>query len=192
MPVVETIATCTRIDEPEGPESGRKDMSEQNWYALWVKSRSEFVTSQELNRKGIESFVPAATRVRQWADRRKKVDFPLFPGYVFVHVLPKADEFLKVVKTRSSVCLVCLEPGRPTPVSSQEIAALKILLKSGSQIDVYPTLKEGATVRVKRGPLSGAVGVLEKRKGQDVFLVNIEILGRSVGARISAEDIEQA
>jgi len=192
MPVTEPIAACTRGDELEGAETGGKKMSEPNWYALWVKSRSEFVTSQELSRKGIESFVPAATRVRQWADRRKKVDFPLFPGYVFVHILPGAEEFLNVVQTRGSVCLVCLEPGRPTSVPSQEIAALRILLESGSQIDVYPTLKEGAAVRVKRGPLSGAVGILEKRKGQDVFLVNIEILGRSVGARISAEDIEQA
>jgi len=186
------MAACTLRDELEVAETGGKKMSKPNWYALWVKSRSEFVTSQELSRKGIENFVPAATRVRQWADRRKKVDFPLFPGYVFVHILPGGEEFLNVVQTRGSVCLVCLEPGRPTSVSPQEIAALRILLESGSQIDVYPTLKEGAAVRVKRGPLSGAVGILEKRKGQDIFLVNIEILGRSVGARISAEDIEQA
>ncbi len=167
-------------------------MNEPNWYALWVKSRSEFVTSQELNRKGIESYVPAATRVRQWADRKKKVDFPLFPGYVFVHILPKADEFLNVVKTRGSVCLVCLEPGRPTSVSPQEIESLKVLLQSGTTFDVYPAFKEGTAVRVKRGPLYGAVGILAKRKDQDMFLVNIEILGRSVGLKIHAEDVEQA
>ncbi len=167
-------------------------MNEPNWYALWVKSRSEFVTSHELSRKGIENYVPAATRVRQWADRKKKVDFPLFPGYVFVHILPKAEEFLNVVKTRGSVSFVSLEPGRPTLVPPQEIASLKVLLQSGTQLDVFPALKEGTAVRVKRGPLSGAVGILAKRKGQDMFLVNIEILGRSVGTRIRAEDIEQA
>ncbi len=167
-------------------------MNEPNWYALWVKSHSEFVTSQELNRKGIENYVPATTRVRQWADRKKKVAFPLFPGYVMVHILPMADVFLNVVKTHGSVCFVCLEPGRPTPVAPQEIASLKILLQSGSQIDIYPALKEGTTVRVKRGPLSGAIGVLEKRKDEDIFIVNIEIFGRSVGTRINAEDIEQA
>lgn len=167
-------------------------MNEPNWYALWVKSRSEFVTSHELSRKGIENYVPAATRVRQWADRKKKVDFPLFPGYVFVHILPKAEEFLNVVKTRGSVSFVSLEPGRPTLVPPQEIASLKVLLQSGTQLDVFPALKEGTAVRVKRGPLSGAVGILAKRKGQDMFLVNIEILGRSVGTSIYAEDIEPA
>ncbi len=167
-----------------------KKMNELNWYALWVKSRSEFVTSQELSRKGIENYVPASTKVRKWADRRKKVDFPLFPGYVFVHVLSRADEFLNVVKTRGSVCLVCLEPGRPASVPPQEIESLKLLLQSGSQFDVCPAFKEGITVRVKRGPLSGAVGTLANRKDQDMFLVNIDILGRSVGTRIYAEDIE--
>ncbi len=167
-------------------------MEPLNWYALWVKSRSEFVTSQELNRKGIDNYVPAATKVRQWADRRKKVDFPLFPGYVFVHVLPKADEFLNVVKTRGSVCLVSLEPGRPTSVPQQEIESLKVLLQSGVPLDVYPAFKEGTTVRVKRGPLFGAVGILAKRKDKDIFLVNIDILGRSVGTSIYAEDIELA
>ncbi len=167
-------------------------MNEPNWYALWVKSRSEFVTSRELNRKGIENYVPAATRIRQWADRRKKVAFPLFPGYVLVHILPMAEEFLNVVKTNGSVCLVCLEPGRPTPVAPQEIESLKALLQSGSQIDIYPALKEGTTVRVKRGPLSGAIGTLVKRNGEDMFLVNIEIFGRSVGTKINPEDIERA
>ncbi len=167
-------------------------MSEPNWYALWVKSRSEFVTSRELNRKGIENYVPAATKMRQWADRRKKIDFPLFPGYVLVHILPTAEEFLNVVKTHGSVCFICLEPGRPTPVPPQEIESIKILLQSGNDIDIYPAFKEGAKIRVKRGPLSGAIGILEKRKGEDIFLVNIEIFGRSIGTRIHAEDIEEA
>ncbi len=167
-------------------------MNESNWYALWVRSRSEFATSHELSRKGIENYVPAATKVRQWADRRKKVDFPLFPGYVFVHIPPKADEFQNVVKTRGSVCLVCLEPGRPASVPPQEIESLKVMMQSGNQLDIFPAIKEGTTVRVKRGPLFGAIGILEKRENQNMFLVNIEILGRSVGTRIYAEDIEQA
>lgn len=167
-------------------------MTGPSWYALWVKSRQEFVASKELSRKGVENYLPAVTRVRQWADRKKKVAFPVFPGYVFVHILPRAEEFLNVVKTRGSVCFVCLEPGRPTPVSSQEIASLKILLQSGEQVDVFPAFKAGASVRIKRGPLHGAVGMLAKREAHDMFLVNIDILGRSVGMKIHADDVEQA
>lgn len=167
-------------------------MMTENWYALWVKSRHEFVTAEELTRKNIANFLPSVPRTRQWKDRKKVVDFPLFPGYLFVHIAPEPGVFLDVAKTRGFVRFVALEPGRPTAVSPQEIELLKVLLQSGSQLDVFPAFKEGTTVRVKRGPLSGTIGILDKRKDQDMFLVNIEILGRSVGLKIHAEDIEQA
>ncbi len=164
----------------------------ENWYALRVKSRHEFVAAEELARKGVENFVPFVSRVRQWKDRKKVVDFPLFPGYLFVHIAPKPDAFLDVVKTRGAAYFVSLEPGRPTAVPGEEIASLKSLLESGEPLDVFPAFKEGTAVRVKRGPLRGAVGVLAKRKDHHMFFVTIEILGRSVGLKICAEDVEQA
>ncbi|HEY6012122.1 MAG TPA: UpxY family transcription antiterminator [Nitrospirota bacterium] len=167
-------------------------MMVQSWYALRVKSRHEFVVSQELSRKGVDNFLPAVTRVQQWKDRKKVVDFPLFPGYVFVHLVPAPGEFLNVVKTRGSVSFVSLEPGHPTPVAPEEIGSLRVMLESGNPIDVFPSLREGTAVRVKRGPLVGAVGVLAQREDQHVFIVNIEILGRSVGLKIQADDVEQA
>jgi transcription antitermination factor NusG len=164
----------------------------QSWYALRVKSRHEFVVSQELSRKGIDNFLPAVTRVQQWKDRKKMVDFPLFPGYVFVHLVPAPGEFLNVVKTRGSVSFVSLEPGHPTAVSPDEISSLRVMLESGGPIDVFPSLREGTSVRVKRGPMLGAVGVLAQREDHHMFIVNIDILGRSVGLKIHAEDVEQA
>jgi transcription antitermination factor NusG len=167
-------------------------MTPQSWYALRVKSRHEFVVSQELSRKGVDNFLPAVTRVQQWKDRKKMVDFPLFPGYVFVHLVPAPGEFLNVVKTRGSVSFVSLEPGHPTAVSPDEIASLRVMLESGKPIDVFPSLREGTSVRVKRGPLQGAVGILSRREDHHLFIVNIEILGRSVGLKIHADDVEQA
>jgi transcriptional antiterminator NusG len=167
-------------------------MDQANWYALWVKSRHEFVVSQELSRKGIDHFLPVVAKVRQWKDRKKIIDYPLFPGYLFVHIVPEADRFLNVVKTRGSVSFISLEHGDPTSISPEEIDSLKIMLESGEEIDVFPALKEGMAVRVKRGPLRGAIGVLAKKENQHMFVVNIDILGRSVGLKIYAEDVEQA
>ena len=167
-------------------------MMTENWYALRVRSRHEFVTSEELTRKDIESFLPSVSRVRQWKDRKKTVDFPLFPGYVFVHLDPRPGAFMNVLKTRGSVSFVSLEPGHPTSVSPAEIASLRAMLMSGEQLDVFPAFKEGTAVRVKHGPLLGTIGVLAKREGRQMFLINIDILGRSVGLKISAEDVEPA
>jgi transcriptional antiterminator NusG len=167
-------------------------MMSENWYALWIKSRHEFVTSEELTRKSIVNFVPSVARTRQWKDRKKVVNFPLFPGYLFVHIAPEPALFLDVVKTRGSVGFVSLEPGHPTSIAPEDIDSLKTMLACGEPIDVFPAFKEGMTVRVKRGPLSSAVGILIKKEEYHIFIINFDILGRSVGLKICADDVELA
>jgi transcription termination/antitermination protein NusG len=161
-----------------------------NWYALFVRSRHEFATSEQLKKKGIEVLLPTVTRMRRWSDRDKAVTFPLFPGYLFVRVRPSAETFMEVMKTHGSVSFVSHEPGRPTPADPREMEALQKLLSSCDQLDLYPCLSEGAPVLVKQGPLKGAKGILAKKEHDHLFLVNIEILGRSVGTKVSAEDLE--
>jgi transcription antitermination factor NusG len=162
----------------------------QNWYALFVRSRHEFATFEQLKKKGIEVLLPTITRMRRWSDRNKAVTFPLFPGYMFVHVRPSAEAFLDVLKTHGSVSFVSHEPGRPTPADPREMEALQKMLSSCDKLDLYPHLSAGHRVVVKQGPLQGAEGILMKKEEHNHFLININILGRSIGTRINAEDIE--
>ena len=164
---------------------------ENSWYALYVKSRHEFITNRELNKKGITTYLPSVKKLRQWKDRKKYVDFPLFPGYIFVNVKPSNDQFLNVVRTPGAVRLLASRPGYPMPISREEIDSLKILVSSGNSLDIYPHLKEGMTVRVRRGPLSGAIGTLVKKEDNYMIFVNIQLLGRSVGVRVYADDLEE-
>jgi transcription elongation factor/antiterminator RfaH len=161
------------------------------WFALYVKSRHEFITNKELLKKGFETFLPSVKKLRYWKDRKKFIDFPLFPGYLFVNIYPEAEEFLKVLKTRGVVTFVSLAD-RPTSVEPEEISSLKVLIESGKDLDIYPNIREGTLVRIKRGVLKGAEGVLEKKGDQYIFQVNIRILGRSVSVKIPADDIECA
>jgi transcription antitermination factor NusG len=160
------------------------------WFALYVKARHEFYTNAELQKKGIETFLPAVKRWRQWRDRKKLIDFPLFPGYLFVHIFPNSEGFVNALRARGAVKLISAELGRPTPVPPEEISSLRILIESGQELDIYPHLKEGTCVRVRRGFLKGAEGVLEKKEEQYFFVVNIKLLGKSVGAKIHADDME--
>lgn len=163
-----------------------------SWYALYVKSRHEFVTRGELVKKGIETFLPVARRLRQWRDRKRWIEFPVFPGYLFIHIPNRPDAFLTILKTRGAIHILSLEPGHPTPVATEEMDSLRLLMESGKEFDVYPGLKEGDRVRVKKGPLAGAEGTLTVKNDQCMFLVNIELLGRSIGVDIFADDIEAA
>jgi transcription antitermination factor NusG len=171
---------------------GAEEKRMNNWYAVYVKSRHEFVARGELMKKGIETFLPATRRLSQWKDRNKMIEFPLFPSYLFVCVPPQPDAFLDVLKTRGAVRLISLEPGNPTPVCDEEISSLRLLLDSGEEFDIYPNLKKGDRVRVRRGPLTGAEGTLEVKNDQCRFLINVELLGRSIGVNIYADDIEAA
>jgi transcriptional antiterminator NusG len=163
---------------------------ERKWFALYVKSRSDFVTERELNRKGIVTFLPRVKRPRQWKDRKKLVEFPLFPGYLFFQVVARHEHFLPVVKTKGAVTILSRTPGFPTLVPNSEIESLKAVVANEEIIDIYPHLKEGMHVRVCRGLLTGAEGVLQSREDHYLLMVNIEILGRSVAVRIFAEDVE--
>ncbi|MFC1657369.1 UpxY family transcription antiterminator [Candidatus Moduliflexota bacterium] len=173
-------------------ESVREHSCGMMWYALYVKSRSEFATDRELRSKGIETFLPAVARPRQWKDRRKFVEFPLFPGYIFFRAAAGRENFLSVLKTRGAVTILSRIPGFPTPVPDAEMESLKVVIENGRGIDIYSHLREGTPVIVRRGPLAGAEGTLQRKVDQYLFVVNIELLGRSVGVRIFAEDIDSA
>ncbi|HXY61779.1 MAG TPA: UpxY family transcription antiterminator [Nitrospirota bacterium] len=162
------------------------------WYVVYVKSRHEFVVHDELLRKGMEALLPSYRKTSQWKDRRKLIEHPLFPGYVFVKVPAYPGAFLYVLKTRGIVTFVSLESSTPTPVDPEEIASLRLLMESGRHVEIYPHLKEGTRVRVKNGPLQNAEGILSRKENDYLFSVNVELLGRSVAVKISAEDIDAA
>jgi transcriptional antiterminator NusG len=164
--------------------------SVQNWYAVYVKSRHEFVVFDELRQKQIESFLPTIKKSSQWKDRKKIIERPLFPGYVFARVHPRPESFLSILKTRSVVMVISQEPGVPTAIMPEEMLSLQRLVASGAEIDVYPHLITGMPVRVKNGPLAGVEGILSSKVNEYVFHVNVELLGRSVGVKVAPDDIE--
>lgn len=170
----------------EPPADGRR------WHAVYVKSRHEFVARDDLARADVTTFLPAVQRLRQWKDRKKLVDFPIFPGYLFVRLQPSLEAFLRVCKTRGVVKFLAAERGNPTPVPDREIESLRVLLEKGGEFDIYPHLKAGAAVRVRRGLFQGAEGVLAVKGNKHKFVVNISILGRCVGVGIHADDVEAA
>jgi transcription antitermination factor NusG len=178
----------------ENRDTNGKRVSHQGeeWFALHVKSRHEFVAQGEMRKKDVESFLPTVARMRQWKDRRKMVEFPLFPGYLFVRTEPNSWRYPEILRSRGVVSFVSLEPGHPASISQMEIESLQILLGSGKELDLYPHMKAGSRVCVRRGALKGACGVLTRKEDQHVFLVKIELLGRIVGVKLLAEELEAA
>ena len=168
----------------------KQNESEKKWFALRVRSRHEFVTYNELCKKGIDSYLPTVKKLSQWKDRKKLVEFPLFSGYLFANFNADSQEYYNTLKTHGVVNILSLKSGRPTPVASDEINSLRILVDSGEELDIYPGIKEGTKVLVKKGLFQGARGTLTRKETHYVFLVDIVLLGKSVGVKVLADDVE--
>lgn len=160
-----------------------------NWYALYVKSRHEFFTRGELVKRGIETFLPSLNVTRLWKDRKKIVAFPVFPGYLFVHLVPCPEEFVRVLRTLGSVSFISFESGKPITVPNEEINSLKTIISSGKEFDIYPDLREGMRVKIIKGPLRHAEGILIRKGNNSIFAVNIHLLGRSLEIKVNGEDL---
>lgn len=162
------------------------------WYAVHVKSRHEFRVTERLTKAGMEAFLPVVERLNKWKDRKKLVSFPLFPGYLFVHINKSYSDMLAVLKMQGVVRFLGLIPSDPEPVPEDQIVSLKKLVESKESLDPYPYLKEGQMVRIKSGPLAGVEGILVERAGQHILVLSVDILRQGVSLKIDASEVEAA
>lgn len=164
--------------------------SELSWYALHVRSRHEFQVYDRLAKTGTEAFLPVVERLNRWKDRKKLISFPLFSGYLFVHISDNYQERMGVLKTKGIVRLLGAEPGRPETVPEEQILSLKRLVDNKTSLDPYPYLKEGQRVRIKRGPLTGVEGILIEKTGQHILVLSVDIIQQGAGLKIEASEVE--
>ena len=158
------------------------------WYAVHTRSRHEKTVGRLLEAHRIERFVPLVKVLSQWADRKKWVEKPYFPGYIFARI--REDEMPEVRAARGVVGLVGAEPFRPTSVPDREIESIRLLVENHVPVDPYPYLKPGQTVCVRRGPLRGVEGTLVKKAKKHYLVVSVNLLGRSVIAEVPAECVQ--
>ena len=162
------------------------------WYAVYVKSRCEFVSSKGLEDRGIVAYLPTIKRTSKWRDRNKLIEWPLFPGYLFVHITSHPRIMQDVLRTNGIVCILGCQDNKPIAVPDKEINDLRLLTKYGTDLEVNLNIKEGTRVRTASGPLQGAEGVIDKSlTNHCMFIVNISILSRSVAIKIPVSDVEK-
>ena len=154
---------------------------EPQWFALRVKSRCEKVVAAGVRNKGFDEFLPVHRGQRQWSDRVRSVELPLFPGYVFCRLHPQHR--LPVLTIPGVLHFVGTAKG-PTPIEDAEIAAIQKAIRSGVATEPWPFLVVGQRVRIKDGPLTGLEGILAGNSKQQRLIVSVAILQRSVAVAI--------
>jgi len=113
----------------------------KHWYALHTKSHHEKKVASLLEGKGVDLFLPVRRLQRKWKDRKKMVDFPLFPGYIFVNI-PLTEKKI-VIQTPSVVKLVGTKEPEPLPAS--QIISVQKFVEEEIEFDPYPYLIPGVS-----------------------------------------------
>ncbi len=157
------------------------------WYAIWTRSRHEQVVRDQLERKGYEAFLPTVTRWSRWKDRRKKIDWPLFPGYCFARF---ESENRLPVQTCTGVVSIVSFNGDIAPIPDQEIDAIRRLVQSDLQYDPCPLIREGTMVEVVHGPLKGVCGRLTRKGAHARLVLAVDLIGQAVSVEVDASDIK--
>jgi transcription antitermination factor NusG len=169
-----------------GPEASERHFQPQ-WFAAYTRANHERTVAHQLEDRGVENFLPQYESARRWKDRTVRLQLPLFPGYVFVH-LP-ARERLRVQQVPGVVHLVG-SAGTPIAVPDQEVHQIREVLTRGLRAEPHPFLRVGRQVRVRSGPLAGLDGIVVRRKNRLRFVVSVEVILKSVSVEVDEADLE--
>lgn len=162
--VTNTPSGVTNQERPAGATNVERAAGAKNapqalpWLAFYVCSRCEKVIQARLEEQGIESYVPIHTVVRQWSDRKKKVEEPLIRCYIFAR--PTKKQYYEVLSTDGVVRCITFG-GQPAYIPDNQIEMLRILVSGQMDIEVVQgPLSPGQKVKFVTGPMAGFSGEL--------------------------------
>lgn len=184
-----TTASANFLEQPAF--AAVTDMAAETWFAVHTHARHEKTVAQETRDLGITTFAPLVKQVRQWSDRRKVIESPLFSCYVFVKIRPDNRERLKVLRVNGVLRFVGPH-GMGIPIPDEQIEAIRILTEEQLPVCSHPFLKIGQRVRVRSGSLAGVEGILTGRSGERTLVVSLDAIQRSLSVRIEGYDVEPA
>ena len=159
---------------------------QKNWFALYTKPQHEFKAKGELEQLSIQNYLPIVTKIKQWSDRKKKIDEPLLKGYIFIY----ADEKERLNSLENRCVIKCVsDHGRPAKIPEWQITNLKNMLSHKGEFMVLERLVKGLKVEIVEGPFKGVQGVVQQAATHNQLAVSIDLLNRSVVVYLPQESV---
>ncbi len=159
-----------------------QNMQRKRWLALYTRPRFEKKIQKVLVEQNIECYLPMIKTLRQWSDRRKWVEVPLFSSYIFVKV--SHLEYLSVLNAPGSVKFVSFE-GNAVEIPEKQIEAIKWVLSTNIETEpLEEKIPEGSKVEVIKGPLMGLIAEMTRYNNKNIIMLRIEQLDKSIEVKI--------
>ncbi len=142
------------------------------WFVIYTKPRNEKKVANRLQEIGIKVFYPVITQMRQWSDRKKKVEVPLISSYLFVHLEEKQRELVFQVP---GVVRYLFWLGKPAIVREEEIETLKSYLKYAIADVRIDTVQPGDKLNITDGYFKGKEGIVKEVNKNRLQLLLVEL-----------------
>ena len=158
------------------------------WYLIYTRPHQEKKVHAQLTEHDVESFLPLTKKLHIWHDRKKFIDEPLFPSYVFVqlkevrnyHAGIEAEGFLYYVRIGKQMARV----------SSQIVDNIRLMASTGSEIEVSSApIQPGQGLVIKQGPLTGLSCEMVQYNGRRRILVRVHLLQRNLLMSVPTEQV---
>ena len=149
----------------------------KKWFVVYTRPQQELKVATQLSAMGITNYCPTVTLVKQYSDRKKKVNKPLLSSYVMVEL---EDKERNKVFACNGIVRFLFFLGKPTVVPASDITLMQNHLNGVYNDSKVTTLSVGDSHTITQGPFSGVLGkVVETHNSK----VKLELA--SLGMRIT-------
>ncbi len=160
-------------------------MTDLIWFVAHTKPRCEKKLVQYCEREGIATTMPTYRAVHKYRGKTVVFHKPLFPGYVFLHMVP-----LKRQPVFQSDYVANLLDVFDQETFVRQLSDILRALETELDIRLAPAIGEGCRVRIKGGPLAGMEGWVERRYGMATVLLRLDFIGQAAAVKLEAHELE--
>lgn len=164
----------------------KNDLFTPKWFVFYTYPKSEKKVEYLLTQKGYETYLPCKTIIKQWHDRKKKIQSPLFPNYIFVKTLERQLYYILEV---DNICSFIKFKNKPAVIKETEIKNIRKMLELTNDVNTTNEFQCGDKVKISRGPLLGLEGIILKKNNSTRFVVRINELNQYVSVLIDSKDL---
>lgn len=160
-------------------------MSEPLWFVAHTKPRREKKLVEYCARHELSVTLPCYDSPHKYRGKTVVFRKPLFPGYVFLQLLPTQTALIR----QSDHVANLLEVFDQATFAGQ-LQEILAALESGLEVRLAPNIEAGTRVRIRSGPLQGIEGLVEARSGQTTVILRLDFINQAAAVKLDADLLE--
>jgi transcription antitermination factor NusG len=162
-----------------------RHVSDLLWFVAHTRPRREKKLVEFCERQGFVTVLPCYDSAHRYRGKTVVFRKPLFPGYVFLQLLPP-----QASAVRQNDHVANLLDVFDQDHFARQLREIEAALESKLEVRLAPSIGEGKRVRIRSGALQGVEGWVEQRYGMNTVLLRLDFINQAAAVRIEADRLE--